>query len=463
MANKYIRHGETFCGNGTTSSIATTNGGVGAWNNINVLEGTAPAFGALAAGDVVYIRSKDNAGANITRTLSASATLGSTAGTIGAWVTWILDAGTVWTGINGILTYSAGSSFVVGLTDYNRYISEAYEALVIYEANSSANGKQYQLGRFCTIKNALIDLSFATLSGGAGMSGVNGAVTTFDHCHFKYQARAYELMTVRDAARAVFISPDIELLSGLGLVSVFPATYASPVLEIFGGQLRGNGANSIQYMFSISSTAKITTVGFQFPRVMPLNLTPRTESMPAICCLGMDSGVGAILNENWGTADSRNDNFYPTLNAFLPNSTSTPWAWKIYPSSSALTKPVRLVMNKLYTDSPATKTIGLEVLVASTMSPNLDNTWIDVSYIDDSTGLTKYLSSQLPSAGALTTSSAAWTATTYGPTSLVKKSMSVTTPTTIKKDTPVMVTFRTTMTSSNANEILFACPDVTLT
>ena len=60
MADKFLRHGETFCGDGTASNAAASAGAVGAWNDINVFEGTAPASGALADGDVVYIRSKFN-------------------------------------------------------------------------------------------------------------------------------------------------------------------------------------------------------------------------------------------------------------------------------------------------------------------------------------------------------------------------------------------------------------------
>ena len=78
MANKYIIHGATYCGDGTASNAAASAGATGAWNDINVFEGTAPAYGtAPAAGDVVYIRSKASAGADITRTLAADVNLGS--------------------------------------------------------------------------------------------------------------------------------------------------------------------------------------------------------------------------------------------------------------------------------------------------------------------------------------------------------------------------------------------------
>ena len=88
MANKYIIHGATYCGDGTASNEAASAGAVGAWNDINVFEGTAPAYGtAPAAGDTVYIRSKTRAGADISRTLAANISLGSSVATSAAWVT----------------------------------------------------------------------------------------------------------------------------------------------------------------------------------------------------------------------------------------------------------------------------------------------------------------------------------------------------------------------------------------
>ena len=111
MANKYIIHGAAFNGDGTSSAAATVNGGVGAWNTIAYFEGTAPAYGAIAAGDTVFIRALDASGAAITRVSAASKTLGLAAGTISAPVTWILDQGDVWSGITGSLTFevSAGN------------------------------------------------------------------------------------------------------------------------------------------------------------------------------------------------------------------------------------------------------------------------------------------------------------------------------------------------------------------
>src|SRR5574337_2055399 len=108
MATKYLIFGAAFNGDGTTSSEAASNGAAGAWNQSSILTGTAPTYGALAAGDTVNIRSKTGAGADadISNTLGASITLGSASATATAPITWILDDGTIWAGKNGTLTYT---------------------------------------------------------------------------------------------------------------------------------------------------------------------------------------------------------------------------------------------------------------------------------------------------------------------------------------------------------------------
>ena len=133
MANKYIIHGATYCGDGTSSAVASSNGGVGSWNDINVFEGIAPAYGtAPAAGDTVYIRSKTSAGADITRTLAAAISLGSAAATVNNPIYFILDQGIIWSGITGTLTYQAGtSSYSVTIRAYNIIDGTTQDALVI--------------------------------------------------------------------------------------------------------------------------------------------------------------------------------------------------------------------------------------------------------------------------------------------------------------------------------------------
>ena len=138
MANKYLIHGATYCGDGTASNEAASAGAAGAWNNINVFEGTAPAYGtAPVAGDFVYIRSKTSAGADITRTLTADITIGSANATITNPVTWVLDNGAIWSGIDGKLSYQcSGGNCKTTVRSYNAVIAQTQSALEFVTSNA---------------------------------------------------------------------------------------------------------------------------------------------------------------------------------------------------------------------------------------------------------------------------------------------------------------------------------------
>ena len=118
-----------------------------------------------------------------------------------------------------------------------------------------------------------------------------------------------------------------------------------------------------------------------------------------------------------------------------------------------------LTAMKLFTGTAATKTISQEVLVANTMSPNKRKLWISVTYTDDATGLQKSVTTRDHAAGALDTSTANWSATVWGMVTFVKRKFSVTTPTAIKQNTPIVVTLFGTLTSATANDIYFVDSD----
>ncbi len=112
MAEKYIVDGAAYCGKGDGPLIPTDishQDATGyAWNNINVFTtGAAPAYGtAPAAGDIIYIRSKNASGADITVNFnSASLTIGSANASATAPISWVIDGGTKWSSINGTFTF----------------------------------------------------------------------------------------------------------------------------------------------------------------------------------------------------------------------------------------------------------------------------------------------------------------------------------------------------------------------
>lgn len=471
MADKYLIHGATYCGDGTTSAEAASNGAAGAWNNINVLEGTAPAYGSLAAGDTVYIRSKTSAGADITRTLGAAVTLGSATATDAVWITWVLDGGTIWAGINGTLTYEAPSSYSVNLTNYNRYVSEVEDSLVIRDTSTTANKVILHLKNYTVAENLFVDISPNT----SGYSSYITSSTTGDHVlknlHFKLAA--FEAERIAQGAQNVLtlINPRIELTvasTAGGLIGV--GDYGSRIF-IQGGRVYGAGATTGVALFSVSTpngSGLVHMEGLVVPRTMLLMKTHRTYGTWRIEGMGFDAGEGGYVIEPWGYADSRADGYYPALDAFIQASTNKKWSWNLYPIAATPSKPMRLSSMKLFTDTAAAKTITANLLVSQSWAAgvvNKSSLWIEVSYIDDATNTLKTVSSKTTNGGALDTSTVTWTIEppTYADRAFDKKKLSITTPTAIKQDTPVIVTLLGTAKSAASTDVFQFCPDVSLT
>ena len=461
MADKYLIHGATYCGTGTSSAEATSDGGTGAWNDINVLEGTAPAYGsAPAAGDTVYIRSKTSAGADITRTLSASITLGSTAGTPTSPVTWVLDAGTVWPGISGTLTYSCPSNFVVNARDNSRFWSESEDKFVLLEASASASYKNYFGGSNLHVRNILYDFSGITSGNGSQIGNLSG-VSHLENVHIKSRKRPECLIRGASYSKLLISNPYIELLDASETRIVFSVIGSGCSMEVIGGAMVGVGATTgVPVTNNIPQGSVLRMAGFVFPQTMSLaNYPAHPETQ--IIVTGSDGLTGSRVMAKWGESNSRTDAYYPTLNVTLPDSTNTPWSWWFYPKYAATNSPMHQVFAKVYSEAAAIKVIDLEVLVATTFSGITGGTlWFSVSYTDDSTGLPKRLCSHNNS--ALDTSTAGWSATTYGATSYNKRRLRVTTPTAIKQDSLITVTLYCTVSSGSANDTLVVCPDFVL-
>lgn len=467
MANKYIIEGATYNGDGTSSAEATSNGGVGAWNTITYFEGAAPAYGSISAGDEIYIRSKTAAGANITRTLTANASIGSTAGTNALPVKWYIDNGSIWPGASGTLTYQCPSSFFITQVENNHVIAMTKNALVFLEQSDTFYGSKitYAILSPGLIEKAYFDFSFASFTGSCVQIKNTTGYTTFKDVYIKSATKAMWTMYINQGGVvAQFFNLEIELTNSANTSPTFlVGEYGQSLAEVFGGRVFGAGATTGTSVVRLLNGSSFNSVGFKYPTAMIFSTTQPT--FPSIgSAFGPDGEVAASFVDTWGFADSRADGYYPTLNAFLPNSAQSPWAWKLLPKWASAIRPMKLNVAKIYTENPAIKTITLEMLVPNSNTTAKRNTlWIDVVYVDAATGATRLLSSKLNAASSLDASSASWTTTTYGPTLFDKKRLQVVTPTTIKKDSVVSVMLRGEYASASDNDVLFVCPDVTLT
>lgn len=468
MANKYIRHGETYCGDGTTSAAATSNGGVGAWNNINVLEGTAPAYGALAAGDTVYIRSKDNAGADITRTAGAPTVIGSAAATAASAVSWVIDNGVVWSGVDGTITYQAtGGNWL----DYkvNNFITALRQSALVHQYLSTSAPDGHWLARIASVVEGLkLDCSAIT-SGGPRYSVTFTQGGQLISPELKIGAMSdWPTFQVSGFAHITMVSPDIELThAALGQGVFWLLNGYASAFSIIGGRLYGTGTNTAgQRVVSVINSSEalgfVRSIGFKIPRSMlavaaAAGVAGYSTQVDLIAC--DTDGFGTHHERVWGYATSRTDNNPPYLSAELPNSTSTPWSWQVYFPRANANTPMSLPNVKAYTDTAGIKTIRQEILVANTLTPDRGQLWITVSYVDATTGASKFATSRA-SGTALATSTAAWLPSkTWGAVSFNSVKLEVTTPTSIKKDTTIQVVVHASFASATANDLMFIDPD----
>ena len=475
MADKFIIEGATFDGDGTSPNEATVTGGVGAWNSISYFEGAVPTYGDIVAGDTVFIRSKTSAGADITRTIAASVNLGSAIATQAAPISWVLDNGSVWSGVDGVLTYNCPSNFTVTFRHQNNFYALTPHNLQIIEKNSTANQKRtFGYGGHSTIDGVFFDASIAaTTVNGVFVGGVSldYREANLKNIKIKVGTTFGNAFTVAQGAHVKIINPDIELLNLSNFNGVFGTSSAGGFVEVIGGRIHGVGSKIAKPLVNTAASGwQVRIIGLQYPQEMKVlpNKSPPVGSGHAsnVTVFGADQGIGSAYSEYWGDIDSRSDGYYPTLNARIPNSTMSGWSWKIYSPNASRANPGVLKFSKIYQQDPAQKTVNCELLIADSIESivNKNTVYIVVAYIDDATDLVRYATSQasmyIPA--PLDASTAGWSATTWGATQLTKKRISVQTPTAIKKDTAITVSLWSEISVDSELKIMFACPDVIL-
>lgn len=473
MANKYIIHGATFNGDGTTSSEAASNGAAGAWNTITYFEGTAPAYGTLVAGDVVYIRSKDSGGADITRTLSVLTNLGSAAGTANNPISWILDNGVIWSGVNGILKYQNSANTNRPVFRENNYFKSAANNLryaTTATGTSAGDGLPWM-----EVKGVVEGLHFDTstypnTSPRHYIQFADGG--TLINPILKIGARssgsdsAFSLFSMSSNRGDIYlINPDIELVhSGVGGGGLFGVqTSYQRNTYVSGGRVYGTGANTAGQPVVVVTSPNggfVKCVGFQFPREMiPVSGTWGASSSTAgthVEIIGCDNGLGGHHEACWGWMTSRTDNNPPYLAAESLDTAATPWAWRVYPSKASMQSLMAIQTAKMYTDATGTKTITQRMLIANTMSPTKENLWIAVSYTDSNDIPRSECSKAF---GTLDTDDAGWSAVVWGSVSFNKYKLTVTTAYSIKQDSVITVNLFGFLKSATTNDIYFVDPD----
>lgn len=457
---------------GTTSGFTS-----GAWNTLNYFEGTAsPTRGAFVAGDVVYIRSKDASDADITRTLSAAITVGSAAATSSTpKVTWVLDRGVVWPGVSGSVLYQrSNGAHTITFRAWNEFLFGEDGAFTFKTLENGTNNVAF-LNEGAVVDYLNIDITSNTSGTGPfyaintnwGAGGVPGVIK-----NILISARQFwgGLINVTGQATASIINPRFNLVAlntntGRGMIAVGALGGGCTV---HGGRVYGAGATTgaTVFQFGANNSGHIETNGFLFPAEMTVRSdTNPTGSHSPVYASNVDGQFGAVVSTRYGQADSRQDGFYPTLNATFPNPAASAWSWKVYcPNVGIGRLPFSLPITQVNQLSSADQlNVRLELLVGKTYpGVNKKSVWAELYYIDDATGVQRAVSSHAD--GALDDSAAVWTPTvgpdpTYGPAAFDEKKIELTTPTAVRPGTNLsLVLFVDAPASSATAHLIFVDP-----
>lgn len=457
---------------GTQSGTHTATG-VGAWNSLLTSMGGSPGKGSIAAGDNIYV--KCPAG---TTTIDMTASITTTSGTRTAPINWFFDDGTIWSGANGTikLRSNAAGSYQVIFSAFSNWYAKNFNFEVWGMYTGSGVTLIFYYGA-CAIHGVYFRQSTVASGRLAYHAQAQGTTTTFVNCKFEFAQvyAGYGLFLSSSYSKTNFIgctfdmtsTPDIQVPICSG------GQYGQQFTFVGGGVTGGTSNHYLVYGYTVAMAQLNVKIDGFYTGLLNLNLLSYVSTGSGSSVLSMsnipNTIFGSTYSTNIGECYWRDGQNYPTLNAILPDAASTYWSYKVYPRYAAPGTPMEFPLKqKFYTSTAATKTLTIELLINNTYTnPKQNEYWMEVSYIQDSDGSSKTISSfeYTPVAGStnLVSSTAGWSTTTYGAASYSKYKISVTTPTAIKQNTIILVRLLSTRAPTLTSDFFFVDPEVTLT
>lgn len=481
MATKYIDTTCTNNGDGTTSSCAASAGAAGAWNSFTELDGT-PTYGtAPAAGDTVEVRTADGGG-DITETMGASLTLPANTG---ALITVLFDDGTTWaTGGGGTFIFQN-----TGGTEYDLTIGTGWHLRArdiapttrrfhrYHNSTGRANGFVV-LRQGSIVEDTLMESNYAGTVGANIQFSILGtdvtSIPVFKNCTFNYtNSTTGWVRGASDGAKVHLINCVFDCTK-----TVIDATYnpifqlslsGNTTIDVWGGSVTNENSNVPLYN-QITSDAETGIYRFR-------NFDSGVTKKGADVTWGVTHAGAIIMDGDGGSFNylyhslagyvragwSGNGN-HPTLNATLPDGSDTPWSLLCWNDNNYCSVQDTLTLfstQKIYNAAAATKTVRVEMLIHNSItSPQKDEWYIDVWFVKDSDSSQGYVTSQ--TTGALASSTAGWSSTTYGGNSYTKYKIEVSTGVDIEQYTPFMVNLVSNRPSGATDQFYFVDPDFQL-
>lgn len=455
MANKYVSHGNTYCGDGTTSDAASVDGGVGAWNNLRDVARKVPAYGSVDDGDVIYVRTLLNGSAI---TLSYAETLAfSAGGSSSAPITYIFDDGTIW-GESGVIEWTCNGNYPYSIGNYLQIYGGKRIKFIMN--HNSATGSLNNL----TISYVEGLIVYYTNTG----SGINLKFQTnlgmYDNCEF-YVRGTYSngtpIFNTPNYGSQHLINCLFDFTSCQSEV-VFPGggTYGS-FTRVIGGKVIPTTPTQRLGNYTSSYGSGLMITGLDFPKEM-LYYVGGSDGSKTFLSEFMASNMPSRPFDFYrqlgnGVVDYIYGDNYPYYNAILPDGNETGWSFRVTGGSAAkIPLPLPLpIIQKWYNQASAQKYLKIEFLVNSAFPlPELGHLRVAFSYIN-SDGEQKSCA-----AYKAESSTAAWSATVYGAQTYTKYKLVAQTPDAIKQNTMITAQVLVGYPPTNVGDFMFVDPDI---
>lgn len=488
--NKYVDVSATFCGDGTTSTQATFDGGVGAWNDfIAVIQGT-PTYGALNDDDDVYIRSHDGT-SDLSQVYSGTSTLECMdCSSPDSVIRFIFDNGDVWADGGQFTLEMATINDGIKLGQFTEwigshkgtdstlrfYFSTYTSAIIIITLQNSL-----LLNAYIEERTHLSDITPAYLR----VEGINvyGRVINCYWLVGSHYTSSHKCgLILRSSLYIVNLTMDITAVTGSGGVDKgifgWPSTYAN-FYDVNGLEILGDGTDTSLFDAMSDSTTEIN---------MPGNISNITTengllkigianegSHTDLLWRGLSKSVSVSgINGNpfdftrmhpTNKIEWRSGQNYPYLNAVLPDGLNTPWSYKISPFIGRVGSPLILLnTQKYYTETPATKKLTFEILSHEDLvEPTKNQWWVEIIYLDSS-GNNKSMTSFTHTVDLLDESTASWyplfgDKVIYGANSYDRYKIELSTPTPIKQNSFITAVMYTSIAFADTTKFLFVDPE----
>lgn len=469
MTEKFVSHGNTYDGDGTTKDAAASAGATGAWNDLLAIMTAAPTYGSLVAGDIVNIRSQiSSVDVTIVVVDGADVTMLSRGNIDDGPVTWLADDGTIWTGDDGTLTLQVHTVHKLTTGTYNKFKGVDQNFVFVATSGGAVNHMWLSIQDHILFDDCVLESEYSTTHysrinvedlkrvafidcllyerawvGGRFIKGnIYGATVYFVNCEFK---------TDFNTVTGNMIAP-----GGL-----------SARTRVIGGKTTNMHVD--RTLFGMGGTTyhgltNLTVVGFDCNCV--LRSAPANDATYRGVSICADMGINAFdyeLKNQAGRTEWIRGDLFPYLNATLPD--TTPYSFRILPGSTVSTFPTNpysaAEMMKYFDDTSAAKKITLELLIDSALTtPMCGEYKIEVGYLSTDDEY-KVEHSTIDWLTGLTASTASWNTTTYKTRAHSKYKIELTTANAIKQYSNVTVRFLVGKGSSAAYYV-FIDPDFTV-